>query len=84
MEREIRPGMKKQIKSLRKKYCEGLCSDFYIKTGIPRIHAERVEQAKEDLKPMLKENEKKTKEAIKTAKKRRGRKTKKEEQLIYV
>lgn len=82
MEREIRPGMKRKMKALRKKYCKGLCSDFYIETGIPRIVAERTEQVVDEIKPLLKENEKNVKQAIKVATK--GRKTKKEDKLIFI
>lgn len=83
MERQITPGVKRQIKALRKKYCEGIVSDFYMQTGIPKIVAERIEQFDEDYKPIAKKQEKKHKEAVKQAI-RKGKRTKEEDKLIFV
>lgn len=83
MERQITPGVKRQIKALRKKYCSDICSDFYMKTGIPRIVAERMEQFDEDAKPLKKDFDKKQKKAVKQAI-RKGKRTKEEDKLIFV
>ena len=84
MERKIRPGMKRKVKALRKKYCEGLCSDFYLETGIPKIMYERATRFQDEIKPLVKENDKRVKKAIKVAVKRSGRRADEEDQLIFV
>lgn len=71
------------MKALRKKYCEDICSDFYMQTGIPKIVAERIEQFDENFMPIAKKQEKKHKQAIKQAI-RKGRRTKEEDKLIFV
>lgn len=77
--------MERKLAKLRRKYCEGICSEQYIKTGIPQIRTERLLQAAEEIKPIMKENEKNVKEAIKNAKKaRKGRRTKTEDKMIFV
>lgn len=75
--------MKRKVKALRKKYCEDICSDFYMQTGVPKIVAERVEQFDENVKPIKKDHEKKHKEMVKQAI-RKGRRTKEEDKLIFV
>lgn len=83
MERQITPGVKRQIKALRKKYCSDICSDFYMKTGIPKIVAERMEQFDEYAKPIKKDHEKKHKKMVKQAMKI-SKRTKEEDRIIFV
>lgn len=73
-----------KVKALRKKYCEGMCSDFYIATGIPRQDKEMLEKSDKDIKRLVRENEKNVKEAIKNAKKASGKRLKEEDKLIFI
>lgn len=84
MERQITPGVKRKVKALRKKYCEGLVSDYYMETGIPRVMNEMMAKSDIDIKRLSKENDKKVREAIKNAKKTSGRRTKAEDKIIYI
>lgn len=72
------------MKALRKKYCDGIVSDFYMETGIPLIEHQRREQSDEDIKRLLRENEKNVKEAIKNASKASGRKLKEEDRIVFI
>lgn len=84
MERYITPGVKRQIKALRKKYCEDICSEYYMRTGIPKVVAEMSEQSDKDIQRLKRENTKNTKEAIKNAKKASGKRLKEEDKLIFI
>lgn len=84
MERQITPGVKRQVKALRKKYCEGIVSDYYMETGVPKVAAEMMQKADKEIKRLNRENDKNTKEAIKNASKVRGRKLKEEDRIVFI
>ena len=78
--------IKRKVQKLRKKYAEGLVSEEYMRTGIPQHITERVEGAKDEISHLLKEDEKNTRQAIKALmkRKRKGRKLKEEDNLIFI
>lgn len=83
---KVTQDIKRKVVKLRKKYAEGLVSEEYMRTGIPKHITERVEGAKDEISHLLKENEKNTKQAIKALmkRKRKGRKLKEEDNLIFI
>ena len=84
MERQITPGVKRQVKALRKKYCEGIVSDYFMETGMPKIVAEMVEKDDKDTKRLQREIDRNTREAIKNAQKASGKRLKEEDKLIFI
>lgn len=84
MERQITPGVKRKVIALRKKYCEGIVSDYFMRTGMPKEWKERVDEADKQIEKLLKADRKKNKEAIENAPKRKGRKTKAEERIVFI
>ena len=86
MAREIRPGVKRKVLALRKKYCEDLCSEFYMRTGIPRIEMEKIEESKSDISRLMKENQKSVRKAENEALKKAGmnRRDAKEKKIIFI
>ena len=74
-----------RMAELREKYCRGLCSEEYIKTGVPRMITEKISEVEKEIPKQEKKAEKKKKKAVEVAKKqRRKRKLKIEDQLIFI
>lgn len=68
----------------RRRYCEGIASEEYIKTGIPRNSSSK--QKKEDeehIQRMLEENEKNTAHAAKNYRKRKSKRKGPEYKIIF-
>lgn len=83
--RKIPQDVKRKVKAMRKKYFEGYCSDYYMKTGIPLMEKEKIEQSKTDILPLMKENEKNTKKAKQNAKQKlKRRRTKIEDNIVFI
>lgn len=82
--------MERKMKKLRKKYATGICSKYFLETGEPQIVRDKLLQVEDDLKPLLKQQEKIDKKARRKAlsnhnkeNKKRNRKTKKESEIIF-
>ena len=77
--------MERKIKSLRKKYAEGLVSDYYMQTGIPLHTKDKLDEADKFVEKLNKQNKKNTEKAIKSAKKELKKKKKEiPEEAVFV
>ena len=78
-------AMERKLHKMRKKYGTGYCSDEYIETGVPKIRQQKIDSFKDELAPIIKELDKVHKKAAKQAvSKRKRRKLKIEDRLIFI